>query len=114
VGESEYWKCLQFRVNRGVAGSPQSLSGWCDWFEPKTYVLDGPSPRIMGRMGFVSGRGAAEYTFTLFLKYAVGPLNEIDWAPLLPPDGTTGWLSFDSGLIEIEVLLDSPTNRDRR
>jgi hypothetical protein len=105
VGESEYWQLLQLRLNRKVAASPLELllPGWCDWFTPKKYVLDGSSPRIMGRVGFVSRRNVSEWGFTLFLDQAVGTLTEIEWETLLPPEKNTGWLTFDSFQNRIEI-----------
>jgi hypothetical protein len=100
VSEAEYWESLRSRVNRLSAGKPH---GWCDWFEPRKYDLDGPSPRITGRVGFVSGRDAAKFEFTLFLAHAADSLTAIEWATLLPPDGTTGWLSCDIERNRIEI-----------
>jgi hypothetical protein len=85
VSESEYWELLRFRINclPTTAGRP-ALPGYCDWFEPRRYVLDGPSPRITGRVGFVSGRNAWQRPFALLVGRPVGSSSEVEWATLLP------------------------------
>jgi hypothetical protein len=54
-------------------------------------------------MGFVSGRHASEWEFTLYLRRAVDSSSEIDWAALLPAEGSTGWLRCDSNESRIEI-----------
>ncbi len=98
MSEAEYWESLRFRINclptsRSAGGV--ALPGWCDWLEPRRYILDGPSPRITGRVGFVNGRDAWRWRFTLSLGRPVGPAPEIAWATLLPPEGSVAWLSSD-------------------
>jgi hypothetical protein len=101
MSEDEFWELLRFRIMSGVRGSPVDLPGYWDWFEPKKYVLDGSSPHVVGRVGFVSGRDGWSRPFVLFLRNAVGALSDINWATLLPPDDTTGWLLIDEARIEI-------------
>lgn len=66
-------------------------------------MLDGPSPRITGRVGFVDGRNASKWEFTLLLGHAVHSLEDIEWADLLPAKGTTGWLQCDAPKNQIEI-----------
>ena len=97
--ESEYWEQLRFLLNH-VAGLP---NGWCDWFAPKQYVLDGQSPRINGRVGFVNGRNAATWEFTLYLDHAVDSLEQVKWSALLPVEGSTTWLRCDEFHHRLEI-----------
>ncbi len=102
MNEDEFWKQLRFRIY--CAGSlKEPLPGYLDWFTPRRYVFDGPSPRITGKVGFVNGRDVIEMDFTLFLNSAAGSVADIEWANLLPPEESTGWLSFDTFHNRIEI-----------
>jgi len=101
MSESEFWRLLQFQVNRCVPRLSDPGIGYCDWFEPKHYFLDGHAPRITGQVGFVCIRGVSKLAFTLFLTHSVDSLEEIPWATLLPADGTNEWLLDRGNLIEI-------------
>jgi hypothetical protein len=112
VSESDYWESLRFRINclptNHLAGG--LLPGWCDWIEPKRYVLAGPSPRISGRVGFVSGRDAWQRRFILLVGHTVGQSSEIEWAMLLPPEDSDAWLWSDQGG---QVIMLDPRGRLR-
>jgi hypothetical protein len=105
VDEAEYWKSLRFRIN-SLTDHPArrlALRGWCDWFEPKKYVLDGPSPSIIGRLGFVSGRDAWERRFVLLVGFPFDS-SAVEWDRLLPPEDSESWLwSEDSGQV---IVID--------
>ncbi len=98
MDEASYWRSLRFRINSLSSDSLSQqpiLPDWCDWFEPKTYILDGPTPRITGRVGFVGGRDAWEKRFVLLLGRPFGSSSKIEWDKLLPPEESDGWLSWD-------------------
>jgi hypothetical protein len=102
--ESEFWWNLRIRIMSGVPGSREPLPGYCDWFEPKKYVLDGDAPRITGTVGFLpGGRSAVKLTFTLFLAHSVACCDEIDWAKLLPPDDVGDWITYSSDGSHMEI-----------
>jgi hypothetical protein len=103
MSEDEFWTLLRFRKMSGVPGSTEKLPGYCDWFEPKRYFLDGLAPRITGRMGFFSSNAVDHLDFTLFLRHAVRALEEIEWATLIPPDECGGWLLYDKDFGRIEI-----------
>ena len=95
MNEAEYWELLRFRINSlptSCSSRQHSLAGWCDWFEPKRYVLDGPSPCITGRVGFVDGHEAWEQRFTLLIGSSFGSPSEIEWEKFLPPQHSDAWL----------------------
>ncbi len=95
--ESEYWIALEYRVCGEFAGMPERHLRclWCDGFTAEHYVLDAPSPCIMGRAWICTGRMQDIWHFTLFLKHPASSPAEIDWASLLPPDDVTRWLAVD-------------------
>ncbi len=97
MSESEYWDALRFRINCLPSSSaPRSLlSGWCDWFEPKRYLIGGPSPRITGNVGFVNGGRARQRRFTLLVGCLSESHSEVEWAALIPSDDSDEWLSLD-------------------
>jgi hypothetical protein len=111
VDEEEYWRLLCFSINRLPNKTLRQLAvtGWCDWFEPKRYVLDGASPRITGRVGFVAGRHAWEKRFILLLC-PFGSSSEVEWDKLLPPEDAESWLwSEEAG----QVILIDPCGSGR-
>lgn len=104
MSESEYWELLRFRINSLPSSACRPpLPGYCDWFEPKCYVLGGPSPRITGCVGFVNGRNVWKRTFTLLVGRLVGSPNEIEWATLLPQEGSSAWVSCNEKELVIEI-----------
>lgn len=97
--EAEFWYALRMRIN----SAPEcELPGYCDWFEPKKYVLNGSEPRVVGRVGFVDGRRSDRSEFTLHLVRAVDSLDAIDWNAHLPADDARGWLTYDEQRLTIE------------
>jgi hypothetical protein len=106
VDEAEYWTSLRFRINCLSTNHPArrlALPGWCDWFEPKRYVLDRPSPRITGRVGFVVGRDAWERRFTLLVGCPFDS-SSVEWDKLLPPGDSDSWLwSEEAGQV---IVID--------
>jgi|SRR5579884_760940 len=105
MDEGEYWKSLRFRINSLTDHLARrlGLAGWCDWFEPKTYVRDGPSPSISGRVGFVGGRAVWERRFVLLVG---SPFDSaaVDWDKLLPAKDSESWLwSEDAGQL---IVMD--------
>jgi hypothetical protein len=106
VSEDEFWTQLRFRI-MGISRAPL---GYCDWFKPKSYTLDGSLPRISGKIGFVGGPNVREFTFTLFLNHLPGSWEGIQWDALLPPDGADEWFMFDRDCGQIEMRPPSPVN----
>jgi hypothetical protein len=97
MDEAGYWTSLRFRINCLPTDHPAgrvARPGWCDWFEPRRYVLDGPSPRITGRVGFVSGRHAWERHFILLVGSPFES-SAVEWDKLLPPEDSESWLWWE-------------------
>lgn len=98
MSESDFWDALRFRMNRLPAedwARSGVRPGWCDWFEPKSYTLGGPSPRISGRVGFVSDWDAWQFRFVMLVGHPIRTPPEVEWVALLPPEDSVGWLSAD-------------------
>jgi hypothetical protein len=97
VNEATYWATLEFRITDELAGlSDRDLRYlWCDGLLPVQFLLDDPTPRIIGRAWICNGPKQAEWQFTLFLPSLVGSRAEIDWAALLPAEDVTCWLALD-------------------
>lgn len=98
VDESDYWGRLEYRVCHELAGLSHIVGRlyWCDGFVPDQYILDGPSPCILGRAWLVIGSNYDElWAFTLLLNRSVLSVEEIDWSALLPADDVTRWLTVD-------------------
>jgi hypothetical protein len=114
VDEAEYWKSLRFRINclpTHRLARRLVLPGWCDWFEPKRYALNGASPRITGGVGFVSGRVACERRFVLLVGSPCD-WSTIEWDKLLPPEDSESWLwSENAGQI---ILIDPRGSSESR
>ena len=112
MGEADFWVSLEFRLCHEFAGLPERRYQyfWCDGFVPNESVLDGPSPRIMGRCWICNGPQQAEWEFVLLLPGPVRSREEIDWASLLPPHNVTRWMAFDEDrrYIEIEPAVAVP------
>ena len=96
MDESDFWPCLEYRVCGELAGLPdRRLRGlWCDGFIPEHYVLDGPSPHIIGR-AWMGSQSQEPWTFTLLLDRPVESRERIPWSALLPPPEVTRWLTID-------------------
>jgi len=105
MDEWQFWELLASRVNQCWPAVRGDQPGYFDHFEPTRYYLGGQSPRITGRVEFVSRQCVEDSTFTVFLRQSVDSLVEIQWASLLPPNGAMGWLT--DGIKGIEI---SPVN----
>lgn len=105
MDESCFWGSLEFRIGREFAGLPERRYRyfWCDGFAPRDYLLDGPSPRIVGRCWICNGPAQAEWDFALLLPSPARSRAEIDWAALCPAENVTRWMSFDEGRRYIEI-----------
>lgn len=112
MDEKSFWPNLEFRLCREFAGIPQRpfQCWWCDGFVPSEAILDGPSPRIIGRCWIVDGQNQESWEFALFLPRTYGSRDEIDWASLLPAENVTRWMSFDERrkYIEFEPAVAVP------
>jgi hypothetical protein len=110
--EADFWVSLEFRLCDEFAGLRQrhQRSFWCDGFIPMGYVLDGRSPQIIGRCWICQGQRQSQWKFALLLPRRFASRDAIDWASLLPPDGTTRWMAFDEDrhYIEIEPAVAVP------
>jgi hypothetical protein len=110
--EDYFWEALEFRLCDEFAGLRQrdKRKFWCDGIHPVGYMLDGRSPRIIGRCWICQGQDQSEWKFVLLLPRRFASRDEIDWASLLPPDNMTRWLAFDEGrrYIEIEPAVAVP------
>lgn len=98
LDESDYWPRLEYRVCDELDGLRHTVARpyWCDGFVATRYVLDGHSPRILGRVWMGIGRrDMVEWEFTLLLGRCFGSVDEIAWADLLPPPDVTKWLTVD-------------------
>jgi hypothetical protein len=118
MSEDDFWVSLEFRLCHEFAGLPERRYQyfWCDGFAPKEYILDGPSPRIIGRCWICNGPQQAEWDFTLFLPSPVNSRAEIDWAALHPAENVTRWIAFDEGrrYIKIEPAVAVPDLAERK
>jgi hypothetical protein len=112
MDEAEYWVGLEYRLCSEFAGMrvrrQQYL--WCDGFIPSQYLLDGPRPRITGKVWICNGPQQAEWDFALLLPRPVSSREEIDWGSLLTPRNVTRWMALDEGrqYIEIEPAVALP------
>jgi hypothetical protein len=105
VDEAYYWVALAWRICRAFAGMPQRHMQymWCDGLLPEQFLLDEPTPRIVGKAWICNGPKQAEWKFTLFLPGPVASQAEIDWVALLPAEDVTRWLAFDPHGKRIEI-----------
>jgi hypothetical protein len=97
VDEAYFWGALEYRICREFAGMPERHMQymWCDGLVPVNFLLDDPTPRIIGQAWICNGPKQAAWEFTLFLPGPVGSRAEIIWAALLPAEDVTRWLAFD-------------------
>jgi hypothetical protein len=94
--EQEFWLELRLRLNRA---SGLDLPGYCDWFEPKHYYLSGVSPRVTGSVGFVSGKKAIRWPFTLNLIEAAASVDQVNWEELLSEIDNEAAIETTGGLV---------------
>jgi hypothetical protein len=76
---------------------------WCDGLIPGQFLLEDPTPRIVGTAWLCNGPRQEEWEFALFLPSAVASREEIDWPALLPNEDVTRWLAFDPQGKRIEI-----------
>lgn len=99
MSERDYWVHLEYRVCHELDGLRHRAARpyWCDGFEPSRYVLDGRSPRILGRawMG-IGPRHQEPWDFMLLLDRPVNAPEGIEWSALLPHPDATRWLTVDA------------------
>ena len=112
MNEAHFWGSLEFRLCREFTAMPERRYHhyWCDGLTPAEYILDGLSPRIMGKCWICNGPQQFEWDFTLLLPGPVSSRNAIDWAALLPDENVTRWMSFNETrrYIEIEPVVAIP------
>lgn len=112
MDEAYFWGSLEFRLCREFAGLVERRYQyfWCDGFIHQEYILDSPSPRIIGRCWICNGSAQAVWDFALLLPGPVRAREEIDWASLYPAENTTRWMSFDESrrYIEFEPAVSVP------
>jgi len=98
MDESDFWVHLEHRVCQEIDGlrRPGLRRFWCDGFIPVEYVLDEPSPRIVGRVWMgVGPREEQEWEFVLLMCVPVQSRETIVWSVLLPMPNVTRWLTAD-------------------
>jgi hypothetical protein len=97
LSEDNFWRRLEIRVRRELAGMPEPALQWlgCDGFDPWRWYLDDETPRIEGRVWFLEGPRQTEWWFTLYLPRPFDSREDIPWPSLLPTEGVTRWLALD-------------------
>ncbi len=113
--EREFWTSLEFQICREFAKLPDRRHRhlWCDGLDPRAFLLDDAAPRITGIAWICGGPAMGEWQFALLLPSPCASRQGIDWSVLLPPEGTTRWMSFDEGrrYLEIEPAVAVPDLR---
>lgn len=101
--EDKFWDELTLRIN---CHKQYSMYGWCDWFEPKKYILNGISNRVLGNVGFLPGGDQNQFKFVLYLDNHFTNLNEVEWERMLPSRDKSDWLTFSGTpkLLELDPL----------
>jgi hypothetical protein len=86
MAESDFWTHLEFRLSREFAGLPDNHLRFlsCDGFIPEEYLLDHPSPRIIGRAWIGNGASQEQWSSSLFLSRPYCSRSEIDRQTILP------------------------------
>jgi hypothetical protein len=105
VTEAEFWQRLEFRISHELTRAENRALRflWCDGFVPEGFILEDPTPRIVGQAWIGDGSRQDRWEFTLFLDAATRARSQIPWSALLPPDETTGWLTVDVDARRIEL-----------
>jgi hypothetical protein len=100
-----FWVHLEFRLCHEFSGLSERRYRyfWCDGIDPEQYVLNGPSPRVIGTACICNGQQQALWEFALLLPRPSPSRELIDWASLLPADDVTRWMSFDENKRYIEI-----------
>ena len=98
--ELEFWEQLRTSINSIDAASP---AGYCDWIEPKRYLLGSSEACITGKIGFVAPQ-TREYRFRVALPEQMDSLSEIDWAALLPQKSSQAWLTIEHDMVTINTV----------
>ncbi|MCA8986548.1 MAG: hypothetical protein KDA78_02845 [Planctomycetaceae bacterium] len=108
----EFWWKLRCLINsrKHARDSLQSRLGYCDWFEVRRWVFGDLESRIQGRVGFVNGRAASQWSFTLMLASGTESEEQIHWEELLPATSEGQWLDYDesSRTLTISPALANP------
>jgi hypothetical protein len=102
---------LEFRITRELARLEDKALRflWCDGFIPDQYLLEGSSPRILGRAWICNGPRQDQWEFTLFLGLATPARDDIRWSTLLPADDASMWFTLDPGAKRIELRPRQPS-----
>lgn len=98
AAEAKFWHDLQVRVCRELAGIATSgrTGLWCDGFSAEQFEFEA-KPQISGHVWIgVGPREHEKWRFTIVVNQSVADREAIDWAGLLPPNESTGWLRVDS------------------
>jgi hypothetical protein len=105
VTEADYWRELEFRISRDLARMTDNTLRflWCDGFIPEGYLLEDPTPRILGRAWICNGSRQDRWEFILFVDRATRVRENISWSALLPPEDATGWFALDVDSRRIEL-----------
>ncbi len=105
MNEAKFWSDLEWRICREFAGMADDHLRyyWCDGLAPHSWRLEEAAPRIVGTAWIGDDVNPGEWGFTLFLPGAVGLLEEIDWAALLPAENVTQWLAVDLERKRIQI-----------
>jgi hypothetical protein len=98
VSEAEYFRRLEMRVSRELAGMRQKeLRGWwCDGFIPEKFVVTRSGCHIAGQVWMDNGRHHQTlWNFVVLLGRSIVTRDEVKWAELMPAEDVTDWLSLD-------------------
>jgi hypothetical protein len=97
VDGTEYWRHLEFRICRELAGMREKnlRAWWCDGFIPE--LLDATRGCFTGRVWMAHGKHQEAWHFTLVLGPHLRACEQIDWGALVVAEDLTGWLSIDPG-----------------
>ena len=104
--EQDFWGWLERRVSAEFAGFDDRRLRflWCDGFIPEDYALATEPATIAGRVWIGTGpRQQEQWTFALLLPQAVDDVSAVDWAGLLPPGDSTGWLGPNQSARHLDI-----------
>ena len=96
--EGEFWWQLRADLNSATDLDPL---GYCDWIEPRRYVLGAPEGHIMGRIGFISDGSTNELNFDIAIPGICQEIEEIDWESLMRALASKGVVDIDHRLVTI-------------